>query len=381
VNPDSFLNELKHPPQVAKKKISPPPKASLKGSPIVASHGTHLLKEGKGALVVLAGGVGTRLGHHAPKGCFEVTRVRKKTLYQLIYEKVKAASHLVGRPLPVAIMTSGQTDQETREYFKKIGEEQFQFFLQSDFPVHDEEGKSFIGFSPSGNGDLFASLKRSPLFQEWKERGIQFVQVIAVDNPLALPFDPELFGFHDQEGNEATLVVGKRVRPEEKTGVIATVDGSIQVVEYMELNEEQREIVAYPYANFGIYIFNLDFIERMSKVKLPIHVAHKRVEGVPCRKYERFIFDVLPFSKKSSLLLAARVEAFAPLKNSIGEDTIDAVQSQMLEADREAFFRVAGIRPDPKRIFELDPTFYYPSADLLKRWQGKSLPETHYIEA
>ena len=61
--------------------------------------GLKLLKEGKIGCIVLAGGQGTRLGFPGPKGCVPITPIKKKSLFQLVAEKCKAASKLAEKPL------------------------------------------------------------------------------------------------------------------------------------------------------------------------------------------------------------------------------------------------------------------------------------------
>ncbi len=64
--------------------------------------------KGKCATLVLAGGQGRRLGFEKPKGCFPISLIKKKTLFQLIAEKVvaAAASLDIDFPLQLAIMCS-----------------------------------------------------------------------------------------------------------------------------------------------------------------------------------------------------------------------------------------------------------------------------------
>ncbi|EPP37189.1 UTP--glucose-1-phosphate uridylyltransferase family protein, partial [Chlamydia psittaci 84-8471/1] len=80
--------------------------------------GTRLLKEKKVACVVLAGGQGSRLKCDGPKGLFPVSPIKKKPLFQLVAEKVCAASKLANQPLPLAFMTSPLNNRQTRSYFE-----------------------------------------------------------------------------------------------------------------------------------------------------------------------------------------------------------------------------------------------------------------------
>ncbi len=99
--------------------------------------GTEALKQGKCAAIVLAGGQGSRFRCTGPKGCVPISNVKNKTLFQLLAEKIKAASKQVGYPLEVAIMTSPLNHVETEHYFVRnaffgLDPRQIPFFLSKN---------------------------------------------------------------------------------------------------------------------------------------------------------------------------------------------------------------------------------------------------------
>lgn len=368
-----------------------------------SQRGFDAVKEGKCACIVLAGGQGSRLRCKGPKGCVPITNVRKKPLFQYLAEKIRAASKQAGHPLQVAIMTSPLNHVETEFYFVQnaffgLDPSQVTFFYQRMWPFLNLDGRLFleapdqIARGPNGNGEIFRRLVEVGILNKWQEKGIEMVNIIPVDNPLALPFDYELFGFQQRQQSEVALKVSLRRDSNEKVGLLVKVDGKPKILEYSELTEEQKKEAKETVANLGLYSFSLSFIERVSQALLPLHRAKKAVkmllengeEETPTEpnawKFEEFIFDALPLAKSCEALLYPRELTFAPLKNLEGEDSIDAVKAALLTYDRMTYARLTGEEPSASAFFELSPSFYYPTEALRKKWKGKALPNQDYIE-
>ena len=79
------------------------------------------------------------------------------------------------------------------------------------------------------------------------------------------------------------------------------------------------------------------------------------------------------------VILYPRKDCFAPLKSKEGKDTPEAVRQTIQDFDRRTFEQISGT-PPPDRPFELDPAFYYPTAELIEKWNGQPLPDADYIE-
>lgn len=365
--------------------------------------GEEALKAGKCACLVLAGGQGSRLRFEGPKGCYPISNVKKKTLFQLLAEKVKAASKQANRPLQLAIMTSPLNHVETEFYFVQnaffgLDPRQVTFFFQRMWPFLNFDGHLFleapdqIARGPNGNGGVFRRLVEIGLWQKWQEMGIEFVNVLPIDNPLALPFDHELLGFHERLQSDVVVKASQYHSIEDKVGVLVKADGKPRILEYFELDDTQKNKALHTVANLGLYSFSMPFIQRVSGALLPLHKAKKAVkqwmesgeEKIPDKenawKFEAFIFDVLPFAESCEALLYPRETTFAPLKNLKGEDSMETVKKALLESDRKTYAHVTGKEPPQTAFFELSPAFYYPTESLLERWKGKPLLDQDYIE-
>lgn len=370
--------------------------------------GRKQVANGKVGCLVVAGGQGTRLGFSGPKGIFPVTKVRHKTLYRFLAEKVQAASIQSDTLLSIAFMTSSATDAVTRGYFEDnhyfgLKASQIDFFMQGTLPIIGDDGELLlqdrgeIALGPDGNGCALHHFYQSGIWQRWKNKGIEAVCFIQIDNPLSNPFDAELVGYHFAQGKEVTLKGCLRRNAEEKVGVVVKKNGQAGVVEYTEMSKADKEArtdtgeLLYPIANLSSFCFSMGFIAKLCAAPLidfPLHLAHKPLKvlndaglqkEVKAWKCERFIFDVLPYADDVSVLVYPRHLCYAPLKNAFGQDSLQEVQDALQAYDRLVFEELTGASITLEEPFELSPQFYYPTPELLSKWKGAMLPDGGYI--
>lgn len=388
--------------------FEPVQKIAKKGNLTDFLTGKRLIKEGKVGCIILAGGQGSRLNFEKPKGMFPISVIQNKSLFQICAEKVAAASKQAQRQLSLAIMTSPLNDQETKDFFKAnaffgLAENQVFFFCQSMLPLLNKEGHLFlespdqIAMGPNGNGFCLHEFVKAGIWAKWNQQGIEYVNMIQIDNPLADPFDAELIGFQEREQLEIASITIEKNSPNEKVGVFvlestkSRTESAIRVVEYSELGEDEKEAkwsngqLKYGLASLSLFSFKMDFIKNVSSKSMPLHLAWKAVKCLEDEnhiqiftqsnawKFEAFIFDVLVYAKKVGIILYPRDECFAPLKNLNGENSPKFVKEAILKRERQIMEEITSLK-SPSSSFELDAQFYYPTEELLQKWKNKIVP-------
>lgn len=105
------------------------------------------------AVVLMAGGQGTRLGSSDPKGCFNIGLPSEKSLFQVQAERIWKIQQLAEKKsgktdvvVPWYVMTSGPTRKPTEKFFKDhkyfgLDEKNVMIFEQGVLPCISNEGK------------------------------------------------------------------------------------------------------------------------------------------------------------------------------------------------------------------------------------------------
>ena len=352
--------------------------------------GEEQLRAGTTAVVIVAGGQGSRLGFDHPKGMFPVGPLSESSLFEILLTKVLAVGQRYGKKVPVYLMTSPATHKETVRYMDAnenfgLDEDDLFIFCQGTMPAVDlENGQLFLAEkqslfrSPDGHGGMLAALQRTGAFDHMNRRGIQNLFYMQVDNALVDVAAAEAIGYHALSDSEATTMVIRKTDPLEKVGNVAQIDGKTQIVEYSDLPDDVAQLrrddgsLQLWAGNVAVHVWDVSFLQATatSDAGLPFHFAKKKIpffdeqgelvkpeesNGV---KFERFIFDLLPAAKNAIVVEVDRDEYFAPLKNpnSAPTDSPDTVRSAIIALHRR-WLEKAGAQIDENVIVEIQPSF------------------------
>ncbi|KAL7791363.1 nucleotide-diphospho-sugar transferase [Trichoderma ceciliae] len=432
-----YINEIAdralNPPKTdeAACKLEPLPESAwasiLDSSPVDINKwyesGLELIGSNRVAVVLMAGGQGTRLGSSAPKGCFDIGLPSHKPLFKIQAERIRKVERLAANKagvdkvvVPWYVMTSGPTRKPTEEFFAEndffgLSKENVKIFEQGVLPCISNDGKIIleskgkVAVAPDGNGGIYQALIVSGVLDDMRKRGIQHIHAYCVDNCLVKVADPVFIGFSASLNVDiATKVVRKRDATE-SVGLILSKNGKPDVVEYSEIDEETAkardpkhpDLLKFRAANIVNHYYSFGFLESIPQWahKLPHHVARKKIPATdletgelvkPAKpngiKLEQFVFDCFPLLPldKFACMEVNRVDEFSPLKNASGTGQDDPETSKAdIMSQGLRWVQEAGATVISDGGIEISPLISY-GGEGLEHLKGKTITAPAVLE-
>ncbi len=317
--------------------------------------GLEAIRAGRVGAVLLAGGMGTRLGADAPKGMFNVGINRELYIFECLINNLMDVVRQAGAWIHLFVMTSDKNHESTVNFFQEKNffgyrAEYVHFFKQEMAAATDFNGKIFLeekgklSTSPNGNGGWFISLKNNGLLKLVHDEGIEWLNVFAVDNVLQRIADPCFVGATILKNCVVGAKVVRKNAPDEKVGVMCLEDGKPSIVEYYELTEEminardEKGDYAYYFGVILNYLFKVEELEHMMASKMPLHIVEKKIpcldeEGNPVKpeepngyKFENLVLDMIHQLDSCLPFEVDREREFAPIKNAAGVDSVESAR-------------------------------------------------------
>ncbi len=317
--------------------------------------GLDAIRAGKVGAVILAGGMGTRLGSDEPKGIYNIGLTKEVFIFQRLIENLMDVVNQAKVWIPLYVMTSDKNHETTTSFFKEkdyfgYNPDYVTFFMQDMAPASDFNGKVYMeekykmSTSPNGSGGWFLSMMKWGVADKAKAAGVEWLNVFAVDNVLQRIADPCFVGATIATGNAAGAKVVRKNAPDERVGAMCLEDGRPSIVEYYDMTEElmnAKDAQGEPAYNFGVilnYLFQIKDLEEIEAKKLPLHIVEKQIpyldeDGRPVKpespngyKFEQLVLDMIHELDSCLPYEVRREYEFAPIKNQTGIDSVESAR-------------------------------------------------------
>jgi len=221
-------------------------------------------------LIILAGGQGSRLGFDGPKGAFKLEKIGK-SIFDVYFGKIKKIEKEYGdyfekskKKLSVFVMCSEFTLEDTKKILKDLTKNldlkytDTYIFAQDSLKVKDihynniYKNSTDFQTAPNGNGGLIFCIHKLNLVEMFKEKEINVINIITVDNILNNFFDLKVIKkFYDVSSTkdsykvkllEEVDIISKGVEKHEgeNAGVFCVRDKRLVVVEYNDYKIEKE---------------------------------------------------------------------------------------------------------------------------------------------
>ncbi len=322
--------------------------------------GLEAIKAGKVGAVLLAGGMGTRLGSDDPKGMYNIGLTKDVYIFERLIANLMDVVKQADAWVPLFIMTSDKNNDATIKFLNQhdffgYNADYVTFFKQEMAPAADYNGKVYmeaknkISTSPNGNGGWFASMNNCGVLDKVRRNGIEWINVFAVDNVLQRIADPCFVGATIASGCAVGSKVVRKSAPDEKVGVMCLEDGKPSIVEYYELTEElmnAKDENGDPAYNYGVilnYLFREKDLEDLLAKELPLHIVEKKIPYIDEQanlvkpeepngyKFENLVLDMIHKLDSCLPFEVVRSKEFAPIKNKTGVDSVESARELLAE--------------------------------------------------
>ena len=355
-----ILDACNHKEDLAKRGVIEP-LAAMELSEIEANKerftdiGLEAIRSGKVGAVLLAGGMGTRLGSDNPKGMYNVGITHELYIFQCLINNLLDVVHQADTWIHLFVMTSDKNNEATVSFMEEhayfgYNPKYVHFFKQEMAAATDYNGKIYLeekgklSTSPNGNGGWFISLEKAGLLDLVHNQGIEWINVFAVDNVLQRIADPCFVGATIDKKCVVGAKVVRKAAPDEKVGAMCLEDGKPSIVEYYDMTEElmnAKNEKGEPAYNFGVilnYLFYVPDLEKMM-ASLPLHIVEKKIpyldengrlvkpESPNGYKYENLVLDMIHQLDSCLPYEVVREREFAPIKNKTGVDSVESARA------------------------------------------------------
>mmetsp|Transcript_17097 Transcript_17097/g.39069 ORF Transcript_17097/g.39069 Transcript_17097/m.39069 type:complete len:705 (-) Transcript_17097:118-2232(-) len=214
------------------------------------------------AFVLVAGGLGERLGYSGIKLSLETNLCTEECFLEVYIKYIKAVQHMARTKtgnddvrIPLVIMTSGDTDQPTRDLLKAndnfgMDEDMVSIVMQDKVPALknnnaalalDDDDRWTVQTKPHGHGDVHHLLYREGLVDKWEEEGRTHVVFLQDTNELVINSVIPVLGVSIAKGFDMNSICIPRLAGE-AAGAIARLEHKSDPSKSLVINVEYNQL-------------------------------------------------------------------------------------------------------------------------------------------
>jgi len=214
------------------------------------------------AFVLVAGGLGERLGYSGIKLSLETNLCTEECFLEVYIKYIKAVQQMArnktGRDdirIPLVIMTSGDTDQPTRDLLKAnnyfgMDEDMLSIVMQDKVPALKNNNAALalkdddrwtVQTKPHGHGDVHHLLYREGLVDKWEKEGRTHVVFLQDTNELVINSVIPVLGVSISKGFDMNSICIPRLAGE-AAGAIARLEHKTDPTKSLVINVEYNQL-------------------------------------------------------------------------------------------------------------------------------------------
>ncbi|MFO8163292.1 MAG: UTP--glucose-1-phosphate uridylyltransferase [Thermodesulfobacteriota bacterium] len=287
-------------------------------------------------IIKLNGGLGTSMGLSKAKSLIEVKN--GLTFLDIIAQQVLSAREKYGANIPLVLMNSFKTDEDSKNFLSKypnLASDIPLSFLQHKFPKVLKENlrpgawplDPSCEWNPPGHGDIYFALITSGMLNQLLSKGYKYAFISNSDN-LGGVLDEAILGYFASHNFPFMIEVAEKTDTDIKGGHLARLkDGGFILREIAQCPEKELEefqdINVYKYFNTNnIWINLLSLKEQLEKTNnvlgLPMIINPKRIDpkddsSPEVYQIETAMGSALSVFKNASAIRVPRIRFF-PIK-------------------------------------------------------------------
>ena len=303
----------------------------------------------KTAVCRLNGGLGTTMGCVGPKSAIEVRD--NMTFMDMIVTQLQALNQRFQADVPLVLMNSFNTDQDTHKIIKKyVGDLNIYCFKQNRLPRLRKDSLMPMSverfgeeaFYPPGHGDFFDAFPHSGILDQLLAEGREWLFIANADN-LGANVDLRILKYMADSHTPFVMEVTPKTRADVKGGtLVKTTAKPLHLLEIAQVPKEHtqefksiKKFKIFNTNNSWINLKTLKEVLTQGPVEREVLINHKTVKGVPVIQLETALGAGVAAFEGAKAVAVPR-SRFLPVKKT---DDLLLVQSNIFKVEQGVLVR------------------------------------------